>query len=379
MKKIFYIVLFIFILPGCTKQLLIKNYPYGLTSYPMFGQIPERSFYYPIDFPDSLELLWNKSTTGSFSNNSVVIEGNYVFTSDLAGNIFCFDNDEGKVIGADKGKGEIAISPILNYGIMFYIITVPNKHHSLLVSYDIRKGERIKEIEIAGRVSNEMIKLQDSFVFVSDNGVVYKYSYLMQMIWKLDIKSKVASSPAALGDRLYLVTYEGDFVCINLEKGSVYYKESLNSNFESALVVTDKYGIIGDENGTLFAVNLKDGSIKWTAETNTKIKSPSVHNNKLIYTADLGGSVYAFEIETGEKKWSYNSDGLFNAPAALFNNILIQPDVNRKLIFLNPFTGELIKTMEFDSRVKMHPTYFNDILYVGIDRGELLAYKLIFE
>lgn len=345
----------------------------------MFGQIPERSFYYPIDFPESLELLWNKSTTGSFSNNSVVIEGNYVFTSDLAGNIFCFDTDEGKVVGADKGKGEIAVSPILNYGIMFYIITVPSKPHSLLISYDIRKGERLKEIEIEGRVGNEMIKLEDSFVFVSDNGVVYKYNYLMQMIWELDIKSKAASSPAASGDRLYLVTYAGDFVCINLEKGSIIYKESLNSNFESTIVVTDKYGFVGDEKGTLFAINLKDGSIKWTAETNTKIKAPPIHNNKLIYAANLGGSIYAFDIETGEKKWSYSSDGLFNAPAALFNNILIQPDINRKLVFLNPLTGELLKTMEFDSRVKMHPTYFNNILYIGIDRGELLAYKLIFE
>lgn len=345
----------------------------------MFSQIPERSFYYPIDFPDSLELLWNKSTTGSFSNNSVVIEGSFVFTSDLAGNIFCIDTDEGKVIGADKGKGEIAVSPILNYGIMFYIITVPNKPHSILISYDIRKGERLKEIEIENRVSNEMIKLKESFVFVTDNGVVYKYDYLMQKIWEHDIKSKTASSPAATGDRLYLVTYTGEFICINLEKGSVIYNESLNSNFESALVVTDKYGFIGDENGTLFAVNLKDGSIKWKAETNTKIKAPSVHNNKLIYSANLGGSIYAFDIETGENMWTYFSDGLFNAPAALFNNIIIQPDVNRKLIFLNPLTGELLKTMEFDSRVKMHPTYFNNILYIGIDRGELFAYKLIFE
>lgn len=376
MKKFSYI-LFVLIFVSCTNQLLVKDYPYKPPSLPMFGQIPERNFYYPFLLCDSLELKWNESSHGSFSNNSVVIEGDYVFVSDLAGNIYCYNSDTSKVVGADKGSGEIAVAPLLNSGFVYYVITVNDQPYSKLISYNIREGERKKEIEIPGRVGNEMIIFENSFFFVSDEGTAYMYDFYLRKEWEVKLKQRVYSSPAASKGKIFIATNNGDLICLDEKSGKQIYSQKLSDGFESAIVIDRETGFIGDIEGNLIAFNIENGAEKWRAGTGAKIKAPAVHNGQNIYAANLAGSIYCFEIESGKKKWSFNSEGIFNVPAALFKNVLVQPDLNRKLLFIDPNTGKIIKTMEYDGRVKLHPVYFDKTLYVGADRGELYAYKCV--
>ena len=377
MQKISYI-LFVLILAGCTKQLLINDYPYKPPSLPMFGQVPERKFYYPIVLSDSLKLKWKESSHGSFANNSVVIEGSYVFVSDLAGNIFCYNADTAKVVGADKGSGEIAVAPLLNSGFIYYVITVNDESYSKLISYNIRDGERKKEIEIPGRVGNEMIIFENSLFFVSDEGTAYMYDFHLRNIWEKKLKQRVYSSPAASKGKIFIAAYNGNLICLDEKTGEQIYSQKLSDGFESAIVIDRETGFIGDAEGNLIAFNIENGAEKWRARTGSKIKAPAVHNGQNIYSANLAGSIYCFEIESGKKKWSFNSEGIFNAPAALFKNVLVQPDLNRKLLFINPQSGEIIRTIEYDGRVKLHPVYFDKTLYVGVDRGELYAYKCVY-
>ncbi|RJP59573.1 MAG: hypothetical protein C4543_06445 [Ignavibacteriales bacterium] len=377
MKRISVILILLLFLISCTKQLLIKNYPNGQPAYAMFGQIPERSFYYPMTLPDSLELIWEATVTGSFNFNSVVVEGNHVFTSDLAGNIFCIDTETGKVLGADKSKGEIAVAPILNNGIMYYIITQSGEDYSLLVSYDIRKGERLKEIEIPGRVGNEMIKIGNNFVFVSDDGVIYRYDTFLNRQWRTELNQKVYSSPAAHKNKLYVAAFNGELFCIDLNDGEIKYSKKILDNNEAAISIKDNIGLIGTNNGELVSFDLSDFSENWRFDTNAKIKSPAVMNDQNIYIGNLAGSYYCLNINNGEQIWKFESEGMFNATGALFENILLQPDVNGKLLFIDTDNGNIVKTIEYESRVKLHPAYFDDKLYIGIDRGELLVYQLV--
>lgn len=376
MKKISVILLIIFLV-GCTKQLLIKDYPYKPPSIPMFGQIPERSFFYHVDLPDSLELKWEESLKGSLGNNSVVTEDKYVFVSDLAGNIFCYDADTSKVVGADKGSGEIAVAPLLNSGFVYYVITESGESYSQLISYDIRKGKRKKEIEIPGRVGNEMILFNDSFFFISDNGIAYKYNFNLNKLWEVDLESEVYSSPASSKNKILIATLDGNIISIDFQSGKINYTKKISNGFEAGIVINGDVGYVGDIDGNLIAFDIDDGEKFWGSKTNAKIKAPAVHNQKYIYSANLAGSLYCFDINNGDIIWNLNTDGIFNTPAALFNNVLVQPDLNEKLLFINPMDGNIVKTMEYEARVKFHPVYYNKMLYVGIDRGELLAYKCV--
>lgn len=358
---------------------MIKDYYRAESSIQMFGQTPERKFNYNIELPDSLKLEWDNTTKGSFGNNSLLFEDNYLYVADLAGNFFCFSADSGETIGADKGNGEIPVAPILDNGWNYYINTIDGETFSNLIRYDVRRGERNKEVQIPGRVGNELIKFDDGIFLMSENGSAKYFDKFLEIIWETEIDEIVNSSPAANSDAIYIGTITGKIIALKRRTGEVLFENKLSVSFQSAIVLTDKYGFIGDVAGNLVAFDLENGEEIWRSETDAKIITPAVHNEKFIYASNLGGSIYCFDKETGGEIWSYKSSGIFNAPPALFKNVLLQPDLNQKVLFLDPNDGSLIKQWEFEERVKLHPVYFNDFLYIGLDRGEILAYRLISE
>lgn len=378
-RNLIKILLIVVIFTGCTKQLMIEDYYRAEASIQMFGQNPERNFYYSIKLPDSLKLEWDNSTKGSFGNNSVLFEGNYLYVTDLAGNFFCFSADSGETIGADKGNGEIPVAPILDNGWNYYINTVDGETYSNLIRYDVRRGERNKEVQIPGRVGNELIKFDDGIFLISENGSAKYFDKFLEIVWETEIGESVNSSPAANPEFIYIGTLNGKIVALEKSTGELMFENDLSNSFQSAIILTDKLGFVGDVDGNLIAFDLKTGSEKWRSVTDAKIVTPPVHDEKYVYASNLGGSIYCFDLQTGEEIWSYNSTGIFNAPPALFKNVLLQPDLNQKVLFLDPKDGSLIKQWKFEERVKLHPVYFNGFLYIGLDRGEILAYRLISE
>ena len=93
MIKILKIVLVSIILfvSGCTKSIILEKVKSSQPGIFMYGSIPERNFYYPVDVSDTLSLKWITNSSGSFSNTSITIYDNYRLVPDLPGRVYCFD------------------------------------------------------------------------------------------------------------------------------------------------------------------------------------------------------------------------------------------------------------------------------------------------
>jgi len=44
---------------------------------------------------------------------------------------------------------------------------------------------------------------------------------------------------------------------------------------------------------------------------------------------------------------------------------------------VNVESGEIAKQIDVSGRMKMSPVYFNNTIYFGMDKGEILAYEVI--
>ena len=75
MSKILYLLIAFFI-AGCGRSLIKYTALEDKDSFQMFGRIPQREFFIPIDLPDSLILRWESDMYGSFPNSSVSIYEN---------------------------------------------------------------------------------------------------------------------------------------------------------------------------------------------------------------------------------------------------------------------------------------------------------------
>lgn len=365
----------LFILSGCVGQLVINYYPISEPAYQMFGKVPQRNFYHNFNLPDSLELFYEDDTKGSFHNGTVAVQGKYVFLTELAGNLYGFNTDTLAVEGYDENDGEAPVSPILYEGWIYYIANIYDETYAKFIVYDINDGERRREVEVPGAVHNEMLMVNEMILFVNDVGTVYCYDRYGYINWEKELNIEVYSSPAADNEKIYISTNEGEIIALKLDDGTEVFRKKLSNRTEASVTIDNSVGYIGDEKGILYAFDTFNGKLIWKFDTGSKIKNLPVFNDEFIYIGNLKGDFFCLYKKSGKIKWELLTDGIFNAAPLLFDNLILVPDSNEKIIFVDPLNGEILKTWNYDTRVKMTPVYFEDKLYVGIDRGELLVYK----
>ena len=123
-------------------------------------------------------------------------------------------------------------------------------------------------------------------------------------------------------------------------------------------------------------LNSENGDIIWSFDSNNKIVMTPILDDRNIYFGNLNGDFYSINYSSGKINWQFNSGGLFNASGLVFNNLIIQPDLNKKLLIINKQDGKIIRSKNYNEKVKMSPVFYDNKIYVGVDRGEIVAYKL---
>ena len=99
---------------------------------------------------------------------------------------------------------------------------------------------------------------------------------LQALVWKFKTAGRVISTPAVVGDVVY----------------------------------------VGSTDGSLYAVNRADGTQRWKFDSEGPIASSPAVGDGLVYVASLDGKVYAVDATTGARRWSFATGGerRFTAP-----------------------------------------------------------------
>ena len=112
----------ILLFSSCGKSLIEISAKIDDDPYPMFGKVPSREFFVPVTVSDSLIMKWESDAYGSFTNSSVTIYDDYVFTSDLGGRIFVFNIKDGKRSGMLKSQESIFSAPLVFKSLVVYAV-----------------------------------------------------------------------------------------------------------------------------------------------------------------------------------------------------------------------------------------------------------------
>jgi len=361
---------------SCTQPIAFKNMIVGGPGYFMFGKNPERKFYNDISIDDSLKLKWSAETSGSQTNTSVVIYDNILFVGDLSGKFYAFDRTTGKMFGYEKYTGSISTTPIVNNLRVFILLNQFNEKYSLLKIYDYLNGNVLLESKIYGSVQNEMIKLNDGIVVLTDQGELIKFNFVGERGWSLTTKVSTKSSPASNGDLILFGNEKGELIVVSSNTGEIKYRINISNGIEGDFSVEGDYVYFGDNDGELFCATVNNGRIVWTVDTKSKILSTPVMNDDKVFVGNLAGEIFCINKSSGKIIWKIETGGVINTTPALFKNYLVQPDLNRKIYFIDTNNGEIAKTYDFEKRVKLSPVYHDGILYLGADKGIINAYQI---
>lgn len=362
---------------SCTQPIALKYMLSNEPGYFMFGKVPERYFYENISINDELQSKWSVETSGSQSNTSIVIYKDILFVTDLSGKVYAYDRETGRQLGYEKYSGSIPVAPVINNLRMFLILNDLNERYSTLKIFDFINGKILSESKITGSVQNEMLKLNDGIIVLSDSGELVKYNLVGTKEWGTVTKANSNSSPASNGELILFGNENGELIAAYAKNGEIKYRSKLSDGIEGDICIDDGNSYFGDNNGMLYSANINDGKINWQFDTKNKILVTPVHNKSKIIIGNLAGDIYCLNKEDGKLIWKTSTGGIINTTPLLFKNYLVQPDVNKKVYMINIESGKIDKSYEFERRVKLSPVYYNGILYLGADKGIINAYTTV--
>ena len=362
---------------GCSPS-IIKIKPEAADEiYSMFGKTPERNFYTPQSIGDTLIKKWENDVNGGFAYSSVTAYGNFIFASDLSGQVFCFDNNNGKTIGRLRYKGAVFSAPIVDKTKIFFAVAPENDNESDLISYNFLLGKEFFDVKIKGKILTEIVKADSSLIFTTEDGKIFKYTLYGEKKWEFDCEVFTHSSPAVDDGIIFLGDDKGEILAINFNDGKLIYRKKIKKAlpFYSGAAIRDGMAFIGNDDGKLYSVDIKSGSIKWEFNTNTRITMIPAIKNDTIIIGNLNGDLYAIKKSNGSQIWKISTGGLLNATPLIANNSIILPDYNRNFYLINISSGKIFKTYKLEGRVKLSPVIADSTLFIGYENGNICAYK----
>jgi outer membrane protein assembly factor BamB len=166
---------------------------------------------------------------------------------------------------------------------------------------------------------------------ISKAGVMYALKAPRgKVLWKHDVGTLSASSPAYHRGRVFAVTLgPGQVVAMRARDGKVLWRHVLPSRSESSPLIHGGRVFVGCESGDVFAYDEKTGKLDWSFHTGGPVKGGVAYDHGAVFFGNYAGQVYAVDSSTGKVHWQaqtlgggfLSGGGIYSTPAIAFDRV----------------------------------------------------------
>jgi len=206
-------------------------------------------------------------------------------------------------------------------------------------------------------------------------------------LWEKNLGTPIRAAPTAAGEKVFVVTTEGRFVCIaGPDGGELWAARGLPST--ASLITSVSPAVDGDivvvpyPSGEVMAVRVADGTTVWSeslARTRTVSQlaaladaaRPAIDGG-IVYAVGHGGRMIATQQRTGERVWSLNLPST-QGPWVAGETVFVV-DTTGQLLAISKRDGKVLWTSKLPgSNTWSGPTLAGDRLWLASSKGQLVA------
>lgn len=267
--------------------------------------------------PATGKVLWQKPVDTQL-HAAPAVGGTSVYATDVDNQVFAFDQSTGEMGWTYQAIAEPArilktSAPIVSNGVVYAPFSSGE-----LVALNADTGAAVWEQVLAqSSRTNALSEIRDiSGRPVLYNGKVFAASHsgvfeamnaqTGDPAWKIDVDS--LNTPWVAGDVVFLVSLQGELICVSRESGQIYWLKDLNGAVAAA---KPSKGFMGIGKGKINAKNLP----QWTG--------PFMASDRLIMVNSLGQAV-ALDPKTGDAKTTLSlGNPAYIAPIAVAGKLFV--------------------------------------------------------
>ncbi len=194
-----------------------------------------------------------------------------------------------------------------------------------------------------------------------------------KVAWRVETRSKMASSPAVAGADLVVHGMDGVVRIFDRRNGRLRWHYTVGSPVESSPVVRDGIDYFGSWNGRVYALDLERRRLRWSHVSGAKITSSASVVGGSVYLGDYAGKVLALDARTGARRWTASVNGrIYGTPAVAGGSIYVPSSTGNSLTAFSR-SGALRWRVTTGRYVYSSPAVWAGRVYFGSHDGYLRA------
>jgi outer membrane protein assembly factor BamB len=340
-----------------------------------YGGTSARSFAYDYALGRDLEPLWESEVKSSSAPIQPTSAGDYLFITDLSGEVTRLDLATGKTLGDFDERGGALTSAALAEGALFAAIPDDETPTTDLVAYDYDAWRSLDSRNVEGYLTLEPVVVPGGVLYLSGRRAI-KATRDLDSAEFFELETPAYGSPAFDGKTLAYGTEKGAVVFYDYAERRERARIELGAGPLGPCSIYDGAAYVCSESGTLFAVSIERGEELWRAKVGTRVVAPPTAVAERVFSAALSGEVVCLDRATGEEVWRFVDGEAFGYPALVFADAALVLDVTGALYILDRNTGRLVQEFDIGGRPTFAPAAIAGTLVVGYERGNVRAYAI---
>lgn len=147
----------------------------------------------------------------------------------------------------------------------------------------------------------------------------------IQPVWTFTTEDEIRSSPVALGNNLYIGSYDTNIWALETKTGELVWKKATEGGIAvtPALDTDYKQILFGSEDYTFNSWGYNDARLNWTYTTSDKIRSSATVAHGHVFFGSDDGKLYALIAHNGRFMWDYPTDAPIRSKPCVTNDRII--------------------------------------------------------
>jgi outer membrane protein assembly factor BamB len=340
--------------------------------------------------------------TGGRVRSSPAVTASTVYVGGGDGFLYALDRTSGAVVWKFNAGDPVDASPALANGLVIAatlsgrFFAVDQKSGKLRWSRVTGKALPFNTAPAGGWdlvASSPLVVGQTVVIGGPDGGIYALDAGTGNVRWRYQTGGRVRSSPAYRDGMTVVGSWDGRVYALDFATGKerwVFHTDgdTLNSAkfgfdrraVQSSPAIVGGAVYVGSRDGGLYAIDAATGARRWrsTHRGSWVVGSPSVANGRAYVGSSDGHFIQAVDTATGKEVWRLNLESNVLASPLLAGDLLLAAtfstsSLRGELLAIEPATGRLRWRLALDEATVSSPSLYDGEIYLGTERGSVVA------
>jgi outer membrane protein assembly factor BamB len=315
--------------------------------WPVFRGNPQQTGVTPAALPDKLEVVW-KYQTGNAIEGTPAIAGDTVYIGSTDEHLYALTLSDGTFKWKYNAKAAILVGCAVDGGFV-YVGDQEGKFHCV----DGKTGEAKWVFDTESEITSAATFDGPRVLFGAADQMLYCLDKDKggKPLWTFKVPGgPVLGSPAVIDKRTFVAGCDSILHVIDTTNGKEVKGVELEGQVGSTPALIGDVLYVGTMTNQIQAIDWKEGKVLWTYESPGKNKQPFFASVAATKDLVIGGSrdkhVHAVERGTGNGKWTFATGGRVDCSPVVAGGRVYVGSLDGKLYVLDLARGTQIQTVD---------------------------------